>query len=304
MTSSWQETIIQDIDPDLWHELKQKLDTSLDPAIHQPGLVESYYLPMFFYLHKQASNHGQPGFVAGINAPQGGGKSTLTSYLVQLFDWSGLHAVTLSIDDFYLTRAEQVQLARTHPDNPYLQQRGYPGTHDIALGAETLSRLKQTGPDARLSLPRYDKSKFGGQGDRADSAQWPEVKLPIDVVLIEGWMLGFQPLVSDQIAEPHLQRINSLLHPYALWHNLLDSFVYIRPDDPGHVLDWRSEAEERMKAKGLPGMSASEVRAYAEKFLPAYRLYGPHLATNPPTPHSFLSINIGKNRLPIDSMNR
>ena len=236
----------------------------------------------------------------GINAPQGGGKSTLTSYLVQLFDWSGLRAVTLSIDDFYLTRAEQVRLATDFPGNPYLQQRGYPGTHDVALGAEILSRLKQADPGSRLLLPRYDKSQHQGQGDRADPALWPEIAMPVDIVLVEGWMLGFQPVAPQVVTDPHLQQINKLLGQYTAWHSLLDNFVYIRPDDPAHVLEWRSEAEERMKAKGLPGMSASEVRAYAEKFLPAYRMYGPQLALTPPVSQGFLQIDIGKNRLPLD----
>jgi len=299
MRSQWQQSIIHDANPDHWQDLKQKLTASLDPGLYQPALVDNYYLPLFFHLYKQLTTYGQPGFIVGINAPQGGGKSTLTSYLVQLFGWSGLRAVTLSIDDFYLTRAQQIRLASEYPDNPYLQQRGYPGTHDVALGTGILSRLKQAEAGSGLLLPRYDKSQHQGQGDRAVETQWPEIALPVDIVLVEGWMLGFRPLSPDAITDPHLQQINRLLDQYTGWHSLLDSFVYIRPDDPAHVLDWRSEAEERMKAKGLPGMSASEVRAYAEKFLPAYRLYGPQLVGNPPVSGGILQIDIGKNRLPV-----
>jgi len=299
VTTTWQQDIIQSSDPAFWQELKHKLESSLDSALHQKGLVDEYYLPLFFYLYRQVISHGRPGFVAGINAPQGGGKSTLTSYLVQLFGWSGLNAATLSIDDFYLTRLEQMCLAAEHTDNLYLQQRGYPGTHDITLGTEILTQLKWPKPGRALALPRYDKSKYNGLGDRADTAMWPTVYLPVDVVLLEGWMLGFKPLPSNRIEDPQLAKINSLLQQYGQWHNLLDSFIYIFPEDPVYVVDWRSEAEERMKASGLPGMSTSEVRIYAERFLPAYRLYGPHLAVNPPAPGAFLPIKIGKNRLPV-----
>ena len=45
---------------------------------------------------------------------------------------------------------------------------------------------------------------------------------------------------------------------------------------------------------------ADGVRAYAEKFLPAYRMYGPQLALTPPVSQGFLQIDIGKNRLPLD----
>jgi len=299
MTTSWQQAIRQHSDPAQWRELKQKLDASLDPGLCQQGLVENYYLPLFFHLYKQVTRNARPGFIAGINAPQGGGKSTLTSYLVQLFDWSGLNAVTLSIDDFYLTRAEQIRLATEHTDNPYLQQRGYPGTHAIKLGADVLTQLKHPLPGQALALPRYDKSRHGGQGDRAEPSLWPTVQLPVDVVLLEGWMLGFRPVSAESIEDPKLARINTLLQPYEHWHRLLDSFIHICPDDPAYVVDWRSEAEERMKAKGLPGMSAAEVRAYAEKFLPAYRLYVPQLVVNPPVPQAHLHVPIGKNRLPV-----
>ena len=41
---------------------------------------------------------------------------------------------------------------------------------------------------------RYDKSAFGGLGDRADPAAWPVAAPPVDIVLLEGWMLGFRPV--------------------------------------------------------------------------------------------------------------
>lgn len=296
--TSWQQSILERCEPQLRRQLVQHLTSILDPAHQQTGLVDQYYLPVFFYLYERVMQHGRPGFVAGINAPQGGGKSTLTSYLVRLFEQAGLRAVTVSIDDFYLTRAEQIKLAAEHADNLYLHQRGYPGTHDIELGVDTLMQLKQS-REGSLALPRYDKSQHQGQGDRADRSLWPQVVLPVDVVLLEGWMLGFRPLAAGQITDPHLAHINSLLAPYAEWHRLLDLFLYMYPEDPDFVVEWRSEAEERMKAKGLPGMSATEVRAYAEKFLPAYRLYGGPLRQQPPVRDNFLAVRIGRNRLPV-----
>lgn len=50
-----------------------------------------------------------------------------------------------------------------------------------------------------MKVPRYDKSAYDGKGDRADEATWPSIKAPVDVVLFEGWMLGFTP-VSDEMA--------------------------------------------------------------------------------------------------------
>jgi len=300
MNLTWQHYIAEAHNHPLWNRLKPLLAQQLEPSIKRPELVDHYYLPLYLYLYDQVKMSGMRTFVIGINAPQGGGKSTLTSYLVKLFDWCGIKAVTLSIDDFYLTREQQVRLASDNPDNIYLQQRGYPGTHDIDLGSEVLSQLKKPGAPDKLQLPRYDKSRHNGQGDRAKQSSWPIVELPVDVVLLEGWMLGFQPLVSDQIADNQLGKINSLLADYSQWHQFLDGFVYLRPEVSDFVVDWRSEAEQRMKAQGLPGMSSTEVQAYTRKFLPAYQLYGPHLANNPPTPYSYLKLVIGRDRLPLE----
>lgn len=72
--------------------------------------------------------------VIGINAPQGAGKTTLVNSLRDLFRQDGLSSVVLSIDDFYLTRAEQQALAARHAGNRLLEYRGNAGTHDVELG--------------------------------------------------------------------------------------------------------------------------------------------------------------------------
>ncbi len=112
-------------------------------------------------------------------------------------------------------------------------------------------------------------------------------------------MLGFQSLPTDEIRDPYLSQINLLLEPYHAWHSFLDKFIYLSPQDPGYVVDWRCEAEERMKARGLPGMTSSEVKNYAEMFLPAYEIYGPVLADQLLPGVSSLKIEIAKNRLPV-----
>jgi D-glycerate 3-kinase len=41
-------------------------------------------------------------------------------------------------------------------------------------------------------IPFYDKSLKNGNGDRANPSEFKKVSGPIDLVLLEGWMLGFQ----------------------------------------------------------------------------------------------------------------
>ena len=84
-----------------------------------------------------------------------------------------LSVVTLSLDDLYLTHADQVALAEAHPNNPLLQHRGQPSTHDLALGEKVFASLAAEQPTA---IPQYDKSAFSGQGDRVPESQWEVVK--------------------------------------------------------------------------------------------------------------------------------
>lgn len=90
--------------------------------------------------------------------------------------------------------------------NRLLQVRGNAGTHDLGLGSRTLAALKgaNAGGGAEVAVPRYDKSCHGGRGDRAAESAWPVVKGPLDIVLFEGWMLGFSPIPTEAVEKvPH-----------------------------------------------------------------------------------------------------
>lgn len=45
-----------------------------------------------------------------------------------------------------------------------------------------------------MYVPQYDKSLHKGRGDRAPFGRWLTATGPVDVVILEGWMLGFTPL--------------------------------------------------------------------------------------------------------------
>ena len=217
---------------------------------------------------------------------------------MRAFAKKGKRCITISIDDFYLTRGEQVKLAAEHADNPLLQQRGYPGTHDIELGARVLRSIKNG--NMSVSIPRYDKSLHGGKGDRLPESEWTHVDGSVDLVFVEGWMLGFSPVEKKQLPNGHFEEINNALKNYVAWHRQLDGFLQLAPEDPHYVVGWRIEAEQRMRAQGRPGMSDPEIRAYVEKFLPAYETYLPQLEKNPPVIRSRRRIVIGKDRLPVN----
>lgn len=261
-----------------------------------------FYCQILFWIEAQLNQLKQPVFI-GLNAPQGAGKTTLTKWLVDQLYEKEIHAVSLSIDDFYLTREEQIKLAQENPDNPYLQQRGYPGTHDIELGVSTLQSLKTN--RGEILIPRYSKSAHAGQGDRTPQEYWSVIDTEngpkVDVVLLEGWCLGFAPLGEAKALElePALREVNERLKAYARWHEFLDAFIALWPTDKRFVIDWRIEAEQKMRMEGKDGMSDEDVRRYVEKFLPAYAVWGPVLRDNPLGFARFLAMEIGRHRLPV-----
>ena len=243
--------------------------------------------------------------VIGINGPQGSGKSTLGRSLVSAAEEIGCKAVSLSIDDFYLTRCEQIRLSEAHPENIFLKARGYPGTHDVVLGAKIVSQLSSQ-DESLVKVPRYDKSAHNGLGDRHPQENWSTVATPLDFVFIEGWMLGFSPIksIGEGLSQSHgqsMQKINELLGPYAKWHESISAYVVLWTKDLKNIVRWRIEAEAKMRKEVGQGMSDDDCRKYIEKFLPAYELYVPQLLNDmnkSDSPH--LVIEIGADRLPLN----
>lgn len=107
--------------------------------------------------------------------------------------------VVLSIDDLYLTQDDQIALRRRHSDNPLLQARGQPSTHDLQLGKCLFDSLRR---NRETKIPYYDKSAYGGRGDRLPESLWRVVNhngQGVDVVIFEGWCVGFRALSNEQL---------------------------------------------------------------------------------------------------------
>lgn len=257
--------------------------------------VENYYLPMFSYLKllqtmKSASPFGnskEPLFI-GISAPQGCGKTTMTDMIRAVFAREGMRAVALSLDDFYLTGEAQERLAMSEKTNEspneLLKFRGNAGTHDLELLNGTMQALKKSVKD--LKLPRYDKSLRAGKGDRAPTEEWDLVNDSeggdVDIVLFEGWMLGFDPLPGFSTAgNGDMEAVNRYLQDpgYAQLNSIFDAWMVIALKDIKYVFDWRLDAEKRMIRSGKPGLSDDGVKDFVNRFMPAYKTYLPRLHT-------------------------
>lgn len=228
-----------------------------------------------------SSQPAPPLFVA-MQGPQGSGKTTVTRSLIKYLESSGLTVGILSTDDLYHTHANLRRVAEANPSNPLLSGRGQPGTHDVELGTRLLDRIYaiSTGPAGdSVQLPVFDKSLFGGEGDRAPfSASSPTVAAPLDVFILEGWSMGFTPITEAEVEQKRkesapdsplqrysieaLQQINRNLEEYTQWYRHFSVFLQIRPTDLENVYVWRTQQEHAMKAaNGGQGMSDDGVKA-------------------------------------------
>lgn len=217
--------------------------------------VTQYIFPLAGLIAKQYKSAGHS-IMISINGAQGSGKSTMTVFLQLILQQHfGLGCAVVSIDDFYLTRAQRKQLSQQV--HPLLATRGVPGTHDIELASKTLKCMKNCSDRSPCQIPVFDKAI----DDRADKAQWPVLSAPVEVILFEGWC-NHAPLQSEQdLQEPmnDLERyedadavwrkyVNHQLHLYHVkLFSQADLLIFMQIPAFEKVYEWRGLQEQKLK---------------------------------------------------------
>ncbi|TMW68592.1 hypothetical protein Poli38472_006060 [Pythium oligandrum] len=247
--------------------------------------IERYFWPLYKWVEdvieqtRQDTPAAKRCVCIGLSCVQGGGKTTMTRLLKEMFDSTGKKCAIVSLDDVYLTRAEQVALAEANPTNPLLQHRGNPGTQDMPLLMQFISECKTS--SGEIASPRFDKSLHGGRGDRLPVEKWERVKGPLDVLLVEGWCMGFRALESTDGLNENLVPVNDALRDYEELYKALDALVVIRVDSLQWVYKWREEQEQHLREAQKPALSSDQVRDFVDRFMPAYETYLPDLYAAP-----------------------
>ena len=193
--------------------------------------------------------------LVAVNGCQGSGKSTLCEYLVSALAFKyQRRALSLSLDDFYLTHEERVQLSENV--HPLLAVRGVPGTHDIDLLELTLDNLFTAKPVSVSSIPRFDKST----DDRKPKSEWDEVTGIFDVVFLEGWCLGAVPETIEILNKP-INALEEHEDPDGVWRSFanralkndflrlydrIDLWLMLKAPSFDYVYQWRLEQEQKL----------------------------------------------------------
>ena len=216
--------------------------------------------------------------VYSITGLQGTGKSTIAAQLVALAKTRGLHAVALSIDDFYLDHDARMALGREV--HPLLATRGPPGSHDIDLACEVVDGLREGRP---TRLPQFDKIA----DRRLPRAEWPTVD-GVDLVLFEGWFQKVPAQAADALSTP----VNALERdedPDGTWRRYcndalgrdyqplwsrLDRLLFLQGPGFDQVPQWRWQQECTLQAAN-PGR-ATMTRPQVERFVQFFERVSRH----------------------------
>ena len=238
-------------------------------------IAERWYVPLAESLAKHQNSAGKS-LLVGVNGCQGSGKSTLTDFLVTVFnDVYGLRAISLSLDDFYLSReSRQVLAEQVHP---LFATRGVPGTHNVDRMSLTVKELSNAG--YRVAIPRFNKAT----DNPFPPEQWPVVDGPIDILLVEGWCLGAPPQTEEQLQEPvnELEAVEDengdwrrfvnlqLARDYQPFFAQLDAWIMLKAPGFDCVYRWRLEQEQKLATRSPEGtaiMSEAQIARFIQHY--------------------------------------
>lgn len=200
-----------------------------------------------------------------------------------------------------MTHDQQSQLAASHPENPLVQHRGQPSTHDLPLALSLFSDLR-SGKETRI--PSYDKSAYDGHGDRVPKDEWAvisqEGQEKTKVVIFEGWCVGFRALPGEELRRKwgkarsrreaadyqgrlgfnrleDVEFVNGALRGYDPLTDHFDALIHIDAEDPIYVFRWRMQQEVALRQATGSGMTDEQVTHFINGYYPAYELFTDNL---------------------------
>ena len=205
--------------------------------------------------------------IIGITGSQGSGKTTFAQSLVSSLSSRKPLTVSLSLDDFYLSKTARGELAESV--HPLLATRGVPGTHETDLLEKVLNQVASEGMPKEISVPTFDKAR----DDRG-----PNKSAYVGKLVLEGWCLGAAAQSVQDLREPvnDLEReedssgewrswVNSQIQSryHRLWQKV-DFWIRLIPPSFTSVFEWRKKQEEQLDIRKR--MSDTDLKRFIQHY--------------------------------------
>ena len=252
-------------------------ETKADKFKNKERMIKSFLIPLCFWISEKADKK-KPYFV-GLAGGQGTGKTTISSLIrIILTKYFKLNVFRISIDDFYKTRKERINLSkRVHP---MLLTRGVPGTHDINMMLNFFKKSKSKKFN-RLKLPTFNKAI----DDRYNKKKWYDLKKRPDVIIFEGWCVGAKSEKNNTLKKTinSLEKAkdqkqiwrkyvnNQLKSKYKNLYSQLNCLVYLKAKNFSLLQKWRLKQERKLwirskKSSNTKTMSKQDVLSFMQTY--------------------------------------
>ena len=230
-------------------------ETKKEKFRNKEKMIRSFLIPVCFWIANKRKNK-KPYFI-GLAGGQGTGKTTTSSIIkIILEKYFKLNVFKISIDDFYKTRKERLNLSKKV--HPMLMVRGVPGTHDIRIMLNFFNKVKSKN-FKMIKLPTFNKAI----DDRFGKKNWYKIKKRPDVIIFEGWCVGAKPELNKTIkrAINLLEKDkdknliwrkyvnNQLKTKYKNLYSQLNCMIYLKAKNFNLLQKWRLKQENKLRLK-------------------------------------------------------
>ena len=255
------------------------------PIVDKIGKLKKFYLPLSDWIYSVYVKDRKTKLI-GLAGGQGTGKSTITGILKMILKKKyGINLCVFSIDDFYKTKAERIQMSKKV--HPLFITRGVPGTHDLNLIRKTIKNLKKK-KFRTVLIPKFDKSK----DDRFSRNKWQKIKIKPDIIILEGWCVGTTHQNNNELIKPlnlierkydknlkWRKKVNYFIKSrYKNLFRQIDKLVYLKVPNFNYIFKWRWLQEQKMKltSKSKKTMSKNQIK----EFIMFYERLTKHMIKN------------------------
>ena len=230
-------------------------ETANEKFKNKEKMIKSFLIPICFWIEKKA-NKQKPYFI-GLAGGQGTGKTTISSIIkIILEKYFKMNVFKISIDDFYKTRKERINLSKKI--HPMLMTRGVPGTHDIKMMLDFFNKAKNK-KFKKLKLPNFNKAI----DDRFPKKNWNNINEKPDIIIFEGWCVGARAEINKTLKKPinFLEKTNDhnlvwrkyvnhqLKTKYKKLYSQLNCMIYLKAKNFSLLQKWRLKQEKKLWLK-------------------------------------------------------